>query len=254
MTQKDPRIILRHQKANAEKRLIREYFNHMREGTFVEVGANEPTNEQSQSWHLENELGWTGVLVEPNPELAEKARQLRPRAKIFECACTSQEKTGTLTLYIPIRGEHQVAAHASVEINADDFSYTEHHEVEVRAQSLDEILAESAVKEIDLLSLDVEGTEMDILKGFDLQNCRPKLILLEDKFLYLEKHRFLKKHGYKLVKRTKQNNWYIPLGTTPPPQSLGEKVRLFKKMYISIWLRKIVFAIKSNQMRPLRRL
>jgi FkbM family methyltransferase len=244
----------RKQKDHAEKRLIKDYFNNQQEGTFVEVGANEPTSTGSQSWHLESELGWSGVLVEPNPGLAEKARQLRPKAKVFECACTSPEKVGTLTLYIPIRGEHHVAAHASVEINADDFSYTKHHEIKVKARTLDEILAESSVTKIDLLSLDVEGTEMDVLRGLDLSKYHPKLILLEDKFLYLEKHRYLKRNGYKLVKRTKQNNWYVPNEAKRPAQTTSERLKLFKKMYISIILRKMLFAIKSKRMDALTRL
>jgi len=89
-----------------------------------------------------------------------------------------------------------VTGHASLEINADDFDYKEHHAVSVEAQTLDTLLEASSITQIDLLSLDVEGTEIDVLKGFDLQKYCPKLILLEDKFLYLEKHFFLKKHGY----------------------------------------------------------
>lgn len=244
----------RNQKALDEKRQIRAYFNNKNSGVYVEVGANEPTDLESQSWHLENELGWTGVLVEPNPELAEKARLLRPKSEVFPFACTSPEKKGPLTLYIPLKGEAQVPGHASLEINADDFSYRKHHEVFVEAETLDAILQASSITKIDLLSLDVEGTEIDVLKGFDLLKYRPKLILLEDKLLYLEKHFYLKKHDYMLVKRTKQNNWYIPLDAQRPPQSLHEKIMLFKKMYISIWLRKLQFAFKSKRLEPLCRL
>ena len=63
----------------AEKKLIRDYFDNKIDGYFVEVGANDPTAANSQSWHLESQLNWTGILVEPNPELAERCRKLRPR-------------------------------------------------------------------------------------------------------------------------------------------------------------------------------
>lgn len=51
----------------AEKAAIRAYFGNKTGGVFVEVGANEPDTAESQSWHLETKLGWTGLLVEPIP-------------------------------------------------------------------------------------------------------------------------------------------------------------------------------------------
>lgn len=57
-----------------------------------------------------------------------------------------------------------------------------------------------------------------------------------------------------LVKRTKQNNWYIPEGRRRPPQSWIEKLGLFKKLYISIWLKKVKLAARSHSLAPLRRL
>ena len=51
-----------------EQELVREFFAGVRAGFFVEVGANRPRQE-SQTWHLE-QLGWSGVLIEPQPHLA----------------------------------------------------------------------------------------------------------------------------------------------------------------------------------------
>ncbi len=60
----------------AEQRLVQLFFGELREGYFVEVGANEPKR-SSQTWHLE-QRGWHGVLVEPIPELCEDLRKNRP--------------------------------------------------------------------------------------------------------------------------------------------------------------------------------
>jgi hypothetical protein len=51
-----------------EKRAIRDFFQNTTTGFFVEVGANEPTVPESQTWHLE-QTGWTGILIEPVPSL-----------------------------------------------------------------------------------------------------------------------------------------------------------------------------------------
>jgi hypothetical protein len=75
------------QRGQKEKSQIRAYFKEKRGGVVVEVGANDPSSHTSQSLHLEDELGWTAVLVEPNPDLAHRAREERPEAaaQIFFC-------------------------------------------------------------------------------------------------------------------------------------------------------------------------
>lgn len=164
-----------------EKRQIREYFNCKKDGVFVEVGANEPVGLNSQSWHLEKELNWSGLLIEPNPELAQKAKGTRPKSIICECACTSPEKAGHLTLYIPVKDGNLITSHAAVGKNIDDNHYRKHLEIKVEAKTLNELLESTHIEHMDFLSIDVEGAEMDVLLGLSLDKYRPKLILLEDK-------------------------------------------------------------------------
>ena len=57
-----------HPSHEEEQTRVREFFGGDNSGYFVEVGANHPTH-GSQTWHLE-QAGWTGVLVEPQPDLA----------------------------------------------------------------------------------------------------------------------------------------------------------------------------------------
>jgi hypothetical protein len=101
------------------------------------------------------------------------------------------------------------------------------------------------------LSIDVEGTEL-MLRGLDL-NRRPRLILLEDKPL-LNKHRWLKRAGYRLVKRTLFNNWYVPEGEPFSLTSSKERLVLFKKLYLTLLPRKIKECFKMRNLRPLSEL
>jgi hypothetical protein len=94
---------------------------------------------------------------------------------------------------------------------------------------------------IDFLSIDTEGTELDVLLGFDLARHRPRLILIEDKLYHLSKHSYLTRHGYKLVKRTVLNNWYVPAGQQDlnVNSSAGERLRLWKKIHpLSVYFRR----------------
>ena len=236
-----------------EKAKIREYFDFKQNGVFVEVGANEPVGVDSQSWHLEDILNWSGLVVEPNPALAKKARKIRPRSIVCQCACTSPEKEGDLTLYIPVKEGKLVTPHAAVAKNVDHLNYEEFEEVKVNAKTLNRLFEENIIDHVDLLSIDVEGAEMDVLLGLDLEKYRPKLILLEDHHFYLAKHKYLKKRGYVLAKRTNQNCWYVPYGEKRPSQTMGEKIRLLKRLYISIWWKKARLAFRSKSLHPLLR-
>lgn len=238
----------------AEKKLIREYFDNKKEGYFVDVGANDPTAIISQSWHLENLLQWKGILVEPNPKFATMCREQRPASTSFACACVDNEAEQEITLYIPIRDGKEMDVHAGIEKNIDDFDYKQHIEVKVPGRTLNSLLNEVGANSVDLLSIDVEGAELEVLKGFDIEKYRPALILLEDKHMYLTKHRYLKRHGYILVKRTGFNFWYVPKDAKKPAQSLVEKLKILKRMYISLWWKKLKFAIKHKTIKPFTRL
>ena len=238
----------------AEKKLVRDYFDNKKNGFFVEVGANDPTAVNSQSWHLESQLQWTGILVEPNPTLAERCRELRPGSSSFACACVDDESLREVTLFVPLRNGKEMDVHAGINKNIDDFDYRQHREIKVPGRTLNSLLEEIGVDKIDLLSIDVEGAELQVLKGFDLQKYRPELVLLEDKHLYLTKHHYLKDRGYQLVKRTGFNFWYVPVGAKRPDQKIGEKIKIFKRMYISLWWKKLKFSIKHKTLDPFKRL
>jgi FkbM family methyltransferase len=233
-----------------EKRLIRNFFGNKRGGVFVEVGANDPTSPESQSYHLEAELGWSGLLVEPIPYLAALARQERPHATVCECACTAPQKVGTLELLIPKVGNELMTGHASLEANIDEHNYQEFEKVRVEAVTLSALCARKNIHRIDLLSIDVEGAEFDVLLGANLQSLQPRLILLEDKHLYLFKHRFLVKAGYVLAQRHNRNCWYVRQGEPLPEVKFSQKVKLWKRMYISIWVKKIAYAIRHRTFKP----
>ena len=185
-----------------EQELVRNFFGGARSGFFVEVGANRP-QELSQTWHLE-QLGWTGILIEPQPELAGDLCRARS-AKVFAVACSSPENAGR-------RMQLHVAGPWSA-LDRDRMTPGAQPErvIEVPVRTLDDILIEArAPVGFDFLSIDVEGHELEVLSGFDFARWRPRLVLLEDFVGNLSKHRFLRAAGYRLVRRFDNNGWYIP--------------------------------------------
>ncbi|MDA1047572.1 MAG: FkbM family methyltransferase [Verrucomicrobia bacterium] len=221
-----------------EKKLIRDFFRNKENGFFIEVGANEPDLFFSQTFHLEEKLNWNGILIEPIDYLAAKLRVQRADCRTLEVACTSPEKVGRTKLQIPLTANGDISGSASLEMNLDHSLLHEVRTIDVNAVTLDSVVKESVAPQVDFLSIDVEGTELDVLRGANLQSLCPTLIIIEDRLVFLEKHLFLRKHGYKIFRRTGFNNWYakkLPRNCTTKLNQMN----LFRKIYLSSWIKRI---------------
>jgi FkbM family methyltransferase len=223
-----------------EKELIWEFFGRKNAGIFVEVGANDP-HAGSQTWLLEQN-GWRGVLVEPQAALCEKLRSARKNSQVFQVACSSPERQGEAVFHIGQDDEHSTL---ETQIATDGARFVATDRVKVT--TLDKVLAEAGVQSIDFLSLDVEGHEIEVMRGFDFAKYRPALILIEDNAKTLTKHRFLVQHGYKLAKRTSLNNWYVPQSEPFHMTFWLERFELFRKMFLGYPFRKIKMPFQKNR-------
>ncbi len=208
-----------------EKFLVWEFFDFATDGFFVEIGAFH-SQELSQTWMLEK-LGWSGLLIEPIPENADELRQNRPRSVVHQVALTSPEKIGTLKLHIA--GE--AGSQSGLVKNQQDAERTYQKEIVVSATTFDAVLDADRPAKIDFVSIDTEGNEHDILRGFDFSRCHPRLILVEYVVLDLELHDFLVSKNYRLLRRTQWNNWYVPVDCPTWPTFI-ERLKLFRKMHI----------------------
>ena len=156
-----------------------------RPGFFVEAGANDGFD-QSNTYHLEREHGWTGLLVEAVPELCALAVAERPRSRVVNCAlvASGDDRAEVEIRYGGLRsivaGTHgsEAADRAWVE-PAFDLGLEDAYSVVVPARTLTSLLDEMQAPEIDLLSLDVEGYEAQVLAGLDLERHAPRLVLVE---------------------------------------------------------------------------
>jgi hypothetical protein len=142
-----------------------------------------------------------------------------------------------VTLY----ATHPECVAATLQKHVDEFDIEYRHTETCDARTLDDVLTEANAPRIDLLSLDTEGNELDVLRGLDLDRHRPRLILIEDKLYSLDKHRHLVAHGYRLVRRTMLNNWYVPRDEQElrMHRTVTERLRLWRKMLpIGVYFRR----------------
>lgn len=205
--------------------IVLSYFGPEKKGTFVEVGAFMP-DALSQTFLLEQH-GWHGVLIEPQSKLCEELRAKRI-AKVYEVACGTPEQAGRqLTFRVNDALSQIVEADAGKA--APDL-------IHVSVETLDKVLADAGVAHVDFLSIDTEGSELDVLRGFNLRRYHPELIIIEDHGENLSKYRYLTANGYRLVKRTGCNDWYVPGNVLRFPTSLRERIILVGRT-LRTWFR-----------------
>ena len=161
------------------------YLNY-RGGFFIEVGANNGYK-QSNTYYLERGLKWKGVLVEAIPELYDRCSKLRTHSSVFNCALVAPDYTDDhVTMHYAdlmsvTEGSmgnseaQQEHINAGLECQHIDNSYS----VDVPVRTLESLLDEIRPEIIDFFSLDVEGYELNVLKGLNIKKYQPTFILVE---------------------------------------------------------------------------
>jgi FkbM family methyltransferase len=217
---------------HGEQDLVREFFNGKNNGFYVDLGANEPIIE-SQTYHLEK-LGWQGLLIEPLPSYIKLLKEKRS-GKVIEFACSSKENHGKI-LDIVVAGGHSTLNISPIAAGSESNETTK-----VTCRTLDSILEENnAPVGFDFISIDIEGHEMEMFKGFSLEYWKPKLILLEDHVITHEKHNYMTSHGHQIILRTGLNSWYVPK-TELYRFSLSSKFEFFRKYWLGLGGRKLKY-------------
>ena len=139
-----------------------------REGFFVEFGATNGID-CSNTYLLEKEYGWKGILAEPNPYWNDALFQNRKCMITTECVYTSSNEYITFNVVdsaadlSTIQGYGDIDEHSQIR--------EKYHNISVRTITLHDLLKKNNAPEIiDYLSIDTEGSELDILKQFFIDN------------------------------------------------------------------------------------
>ncbi len=190
-------------------------------GFFVEFGAtNGRVN--SNTWLLEKEMGWRGILAEPNPywhvELAAN------RGAHIEHRCVSSATGNTVRFMATDEVDPELSGILEFG-NGDHFTdiRADAKELAVTTVSLMDLLAEwGAPSVIDYLSVDTEGSEYEILSHFDFSKYDVKLLSVEhNKKTEAAIDTLLIRNGFKRVfkEMSQWDAWYVRNQSSAEQQS-----------------------------------
>jgi len=186
------------------------------DGYFVELGANDGVT-QSNSLYFEKHRGWRGLLVEPSPHNFLKCLENRSDENHIACAaCVSFNyadefvRMSYLNLMSTGRGLESdlpdLAQHAR---RGREFlgSREPAFDFGAIARPLNDLLIEAgAPATIDFLSLDVEGAEIEVLKGIDHDRFRFRYVLVECRNI-AAMQAYLADRRYRLVESLSQHDY-----------------------------------------------
>lgn len=161
-----------------EDMILRRVFEAFDTGFYVDVGAHHPRRFSNTYFFYKK--GWRGINIDAMPGSMALFNKIRPRDINIEQPISDQKTS--LTYY----GFNEPALNgfsAKLTENRDGKNgYFVTFEKEMETKTLDSVLdafLPRGIKEIDFLSIDVEGYDFRVLKSIDLVKYKPKLILIE---------------------------------------------------------------------------
>lgn len=175
-------------------------------GVYVEVGAYHP--KLFSNTYLFYKRGWSGVCIEPRPDAKEDFLKVRPRDRFVGMGVGV--KKDVLEYFEFTDGAANTFSSEQAEINIKESGRKLKRKINVAVMPLADILASNGMdgKEIDIMSVDVEGMDLEVLRSNDWKKYRPHVIICEDlEFDFMKPKssgvvKYLIELGYELVAKT----------------------------------------------------
>lgn len=168
-------------------------FPNENSGVFLDVGANHPVR-INNTYYFEK-LGWTGLAFEPT----KKNNSLWPTMRSTPCLPYALGKQEGELEFVEYEDDTMSGFKDNVH-----FQGKVKDTYKVKVCLLKEILKEYDIKKVDIMSLDVEGGELEVLEGIDFEAVDIKCILVENNKSGKKERKirnYLRNHGYYLFAR-----------------------------------------------------
>ena len=158
-----------------EDLLIDLLLSFKKTGFYVDVGANDPSFPgNTQRFYLR---GWSGINIEPQLEPYKKLVEARPRDINLNFGVALER--GKMTFYQSSASDTS-SLNKKMALKSSKWHRAELSTIEIEVMPLRDVFSEHLKrKEIDFMSVDVEGCELNVLKSNDWEKYRPMVLIIE---------------------------------------------------------------------------
>ena len=150
--------------------ILNDIFKNNKKGFYIDIGCHHPfINNHTYLFYRRN---WSGINIDLDFNSIDMFNFFRPKDLNIQSALSNEVKDTDLYFY------HNRAAKNTI---SKEFGQDALTVKKIKTNTLNNILQDENLNEqkIDFLSIDVEGNELNVLRGFDLKRFKPKVILLE---------------------------------------------------------------------------
>ena len=175
-------------------------MRNIKDGFYVDVGCYHP-KKYSNTYQL-HKRGWRGINIDLDRLKIKAFDWARPKDHNVTAAISDKKETVKVYNF----------GHYSLDSTLDEQTALKSRaEVEsvrtVESQTLQEIIESSPFSErqVDLLSIDTEGHDLNVLRSLDFEKYKPRLVIIEthlmnmDQIMESELYKFMKEKGYYLI-------------------------------------------------------
>lgn len=221
-----------------QDKLIDFLFRKKRNGIFLDIGANDGIS-LSNTYSLEKERAWSGLCVEPIPEVYKKL--VSNRNCITENCCISNQNgnvtfrrlTGQLEMLSGILDffdeSHMLRVEQEIIRTGERYE-----DITIKCQDINSLLEKHNISHIDYCSIDTEGAEFQIVTSIDFDKIDITAFSIENNTQDTSIREFLKKRGYEFF-WSELDDFFVKKGT--PRKTLFS---------IYVWLYKLTWKIKRR--------
>lgn len=146
--------------------------------SYVDIGAHHPYS--LSNTYLFYKRGITGVNIEPDPVLFSTLTKKRPKDININKGIGVNAKNEIADFYLMSSRALNTFSREEAERITKKGNIKIEKIQQIELININDVLSKYyADKELDFLTIDVEGLELEILKSFDFEKCKPKVLCVE---------------------------------------------------------------------------
>jgi FkbM family methyltransferase len=196
-------------------RAIIQLLQNKKNGFFIELGAADGIL-CSNTYRLERDFGWDGILIEPIKDYFDMMCSMRKASHKYNI-CIGE--TNGVVDFKRIEGYSKMLSGISTEYPVQHESRIDREVVErnqqvfidkVVCRQLADVIVECGNPHIDYLSVDVEGGEFSVVKSLNMESnsIRPTVIGCENSYDDRRIEDYLKTFGYTKIGKVAIDDFY----------------------------------------------